>query len=294
MSNIKKAYMRESFLKRFCFIALTVFCFNTPALLTVSAQVNDKEPAMSIEHLKVLLKDKGHKTDQLFSDPRFTIYTDIDSFFIKSAEKTRVDERLAAEERGDSLEAERIFNEEYENYKNTLKFKTKLDSLVPFIKEHTVQLERCGKKYGIPPVVLAAVIGIESGFEYHRGSFYAFNVYVSMYLKNYRRPFAVSQLSELLAFCKRTGIDVFELNSSYAGAIGYMQFLPYSLNRWFVGNDVYNIDDAIASTANFLAYFKKRRGSVEKALYAYNPSKYYVTFVLDLADSGSVALKLAP
>ena len=278
----------------FYLIAFTFVCPIALSLFHTGAKASDAGYSTSIEQLKILLKKKGYETEHHFSDPRFTIYADIDSFFIKSAEKTMVEERLAAQERGDSLDAERIFLDEYENYKITLKFNTKQNSIIPFMIDHAVQLDSCENKYGIPREVIAAVIGIESGFENHRGSFYAFNVYVSMYLKNYRKTFALSQLSELLAFCKRTGIDMFELNSSYAGAIGYMQFLPYSLNRWFVGKDVYNIDDAIASTANFLAYFKKRRGSIEKALYAYNPSRYYVTFVLDLAEKGIVIQKMSP
>jgi membrane-bound lytic murein transglycosylase B len=286
--------MRRSPLRKFFYPVFAVGCYAVLVLFFTGSQASGTEPAPSIEQLKVLFKGKGYKTDHLFSDPRFTIYADIDSLFIKSAEKTRVDERLAAQERGDSLNAERIFREEYENYKIIMKFQEKTDSLIPFMLEHEKQLFFCEQKYCIPREVLAAVIGIESGFGNHRGNFNAFNVYVSMYMKNYRRPFAYSQLLELLAFCKRTGIDMFDINSSYAGAIGYMQFLPYSLNRWFVGKDVYNMDDAIISTANFLAYFKKRRGTVEKALYAYNPSRYYVTFVLDLADTGRAALKMPP
>jgi membrane-bound lytic murein transglycosylase B len=247
------------------------------------------EPPPSIERLKTYFKQKGYETDHLFSDPRFTVHAAIDSFFKKSAESSMVTERLKAQRRGDHAEAERIFREEYENYKILVRFEAKRDSLPVFMERYAGQLARCEQKYGIPRKVLAAVIGIESGFGHHRGGFYAFNVYVSMYLKNYRRSFAVSQLSELLAFCKRTGMDMFDLNSSYAGAIGYMQFVPYSLNRWFVGEDVYDMDDAIASAANFLSYFKKRRGSMEKALYSYNPSRYYVTFVLELADTDLTA-----
>jgi len=238
-------------LRRFHIFLLVAYCI-AATLMTVWTVNAYAQPPPSIDRLKVYFKGKGYETEPLFSDSRFMVHSDIDSFFIRSAEKKRVDERQAAEKRGDSKKAELIFREEYENYKTLLKFDAKRDSLPGFMGANAEQLARCEERYGIPREALAAVIGIESGFGQYRGAFYAFNVYVSMYMKNYRRSFAVSQLSELLAFCRRTGKDMFELNSSYAGAIGYMQFIPYSLNHWFVGDDVYNMDDAIASTANYL------------------------------------------
>ncbi len=251
-------------------------------------------PAPSIARLRTYFKQKGLSADHLFEDPRFTVHEDIVRYFEKSAERSGVDRRLAAQKRGDHAEAERIFAEEYDKYRQLVRFGAKCDSIPLFMERYAAPLARCEEKYGIPKEVLAAVIGIESGFGHHRGAFHAFNVYVSMYLKNYRRTFAVTQLRELLEFSKRTGIDVFTLDSSYAGAIGYMQFIPYSLNHWFVGKDVFDMDDAIASTANYLAHFKKRRGSIEKALYSYNNSRYYVTFVLDLAAHAREQAAVAP
>ena len=104
-----------------------------------------------------------------------------------------------------------------------------------------------------------------------------------MYVKGYRKEFAVSQLAELCKFAKKNNLEIFTLNSSYAGAIGPMQFLPWSLNRWFVGDDVFDMGCAISSVANYLAHFRKKRGSLEKAIFAYNPSKLYCKAVVELA-----------
>ena len=82
---------------------------------------------------------------------------------------------------------------------------------------------------------------------------------------------------------KKFHFDVLSLKSSYAGAMSYAQFLPSSLNRWFIGSDLYNIDNNILSVANYLSHFKKRTRSLEESVYRYNPSKFYVRFVIDLA-----------
>ena len=63
-----------------------------------------------------------------------------------------------------------------------------------------------------------------------------------------------------------------------------MQFIPSSLNRWFVGKDVWEMNDNISSVANYLSYFKREKGDIEKAVFAYNPSRFYVKTVLELAD----------
>lgn len=44
---------------------------------------------------------------------------------------------------------------------------------------------------------------------------------------------ALAQLEELLEFVEKKNMDVLSMKSSYAGAMSYAQFIPYSLNRWW-------------------------------------------------------------
>ena len=236
-----------------------------------------KRYSSSIETLAKQLQKSGFEIDHLFSHPEFEIYDNIDSLFTNSAEKKAL-------QKGGALEVKKSFSEELEEYKKKIGFDRKIKGISRFVEDHNAELSLCEEKYGIPKEIIASVIGIESNFGTITGRHNPFNVYVSMYVKNYRRKFAVSQLEELLKFTVKTNQDIFELSSSYAGAIGYMQFLPYSLNKWFVGDDVYDMNNTIASVANFLAYHRKRQRTLEKALYKYNPSKYYVRAVFDLEE----------
>lgn len=103
------------------------------------------------------------------------------------------------------------------------------------------------------------------------------------------RSRARKNLLALLRQCKAKGIDVFTMKGSWAGALGFPQFMPASL-RWAEdGNgdgkiDLFEMDDAIASVGKYLqaANFKK---SARDAVYDYNHESAYVEGVLAFADA---------
>lgn len=210
------------------------------------------------------LEQKGFEARALFEDPRFEIYEGIADRFKKSAER-----------KSPSLES----------YKRILGFDAKANEILNFIDAHSEQLNKAEQQYGISKYVISAILGIESDFGKNVGSHNPFNAYVSMYAKNYRQDFAKAQLEELLKFTKRKNLDVFELKSSYAGAMAFGQFIPYSLNKWFVGRDIFDMNNNIMSVGNYLSYFKERTGDIETAVLRYNPSSLYTKAVLDLAKT---------
>ncbi len=96
-------------------------------------------------------------------------------------------------------------------------------------------------------------------------------------------------LLALIRQCKTRGIDVLTIKGSWAGALGFPQFMPASL-RWAEdGNgdgkiDLFDMDDAIASVGRYLqaANFKK---SARGAVYDYNHEHAYVEGVLAFAQA---------
>lgn len=221
----------------------------------------------NLPSLVSFLEEKGFEVQSLLDDPRFEVYEDIADRFTKSAER-----------KSHSLDS----------YKQVLGFDAKARQLNQFINEHSEQLQKAEQEYGISSSVIAAIIGIESDFGKNTGSYNPFNAYVSMYANGYRQDFAKAQIVELLEFVERNDIDVFDLKSSYAGAMTYAQFIPYSLNKWFVGDDIFDMNNNIMSVANYLSYFKEKTGSIEKAVHRYNPSNLYTQAVLDLAKQANI------
>ena len=226
---------------------------------SLSAEVDDEKLHALIKYFET----QGYDIRGLLADKRFEIYGEIANRFRKSAERK---------------------SHTLDSYKKVLGFDHKANEIIAFVESHSQQLQSAEKEYGISRYVIAAILGIESDFGKNIGSYNPFNAYVSMYAKEYRQEFAKAQLKELLEFTKRKNIDVFELKSSYAGAMAFAQFIPYSLNKWFVGDDIFNMDNNIMSIGNYLAYFKERTGDIETAVMRYNPSSLYTRAVLDLAQ----------
>ena len=71
-------------------------------------------------------------------------------------------------------------------------------------------------------------------------------------------------------------------NESVAGAQGPMQFIPATWEAYGMGGDVRDPRDAIMGAANYL-HASGAPGDYARALYAYNPSRIYVTAVLAYA-----------
>lgn len=96
-------------------------------------------------------------------------------------------------------------------------------------------------------------------------------------------------LLALIRQCKTRGIDVLTVKGSWAGALGFPQFMPASLRWADDGNgdgkiDLFDMDDAIASVGKYLqqAGFRK---SARDAVYNYNHESAYVEGVLAFADA---------
>jgi len=104
----------------------------------------------------------------------------------------------------------------------------------------------------------------------------------------YPEVLAVLQLAE------ERGIDPFSLKGSRAGAFGIPQFLPTTYLKFGVDFDgdgvtsLFDIEDAVASVANFLASFGWQNGGTiedkKKVIWRYNRSDAYVDTVLAVAE----------
>lgn len=234
-----------------------------------TSKINDRMPEDIQRRIALIVSqynDMGWDLSEYLADDKFRYIEGITEKFTRSAER-------------------RI--ESFEDYKEILAYEIKKNKLAEFYSKYSAELLAAEKEFGIPKEIIMGILGVESEFGRYKGSYNPLNAYISMMAEDYRYSFAEAQLIELLRFCKRTGLDVMSLQSSYAGAMSYAQFIPYSLNRWWKnseGQGLYHMPDNIRSVANYLAHFTEIEGNVKDAILRYNTSSLYQQAVLSLAE----------
>jgi membrane-bound lytic murein transglycosylase B len=132
---------------------------------------------------------------------------------------------------------------------------------VAFWKSHEETLKRAEKVYGVAPEVIVAIIGVETRYGTVTGRYRVLDALATLGF-DYppRAAFFSKELEHFLLLTKEQKQDVNALKGSYAGAMGYGQFMPSSYRAYaadFDGDGVADIwgnpTDAIGSVAN---YFK--------------------------------------
>jgi peptidoglycan lytic transglycosylase B len=130
-----------------------------------------------------------------------------------------------------------------------------------FMARYGETLLQANTKYGVDPLVLTALLRLESNLGQNSGNYGTFNVFYTLLTQReeeQRWHWAGDNLAALASFCKNMESDCFEIRGSYGGALGAAQFLPYSVIEFGAdGNgdnrvDPFVMEDAIISAANFL------------------------------------------
>lgn len=132
---------------------------------------------------------------------------------------------------------------------------------VAFFAEHRETLERAEQETGVPAEIIVAIIGVETYYGRITGGYRVIDALSTLAFDYPKRsPFFTKELRNYLMLTREQGFDPTELKGSYAGAMGYGQFMPSSYRAYavdFDGDGVTDIwgnpVDAIGSVAN---YFK--------------------------------------
>ena len=144
----------------------------------------------------------------------------------------------------------------------------RLEQGVEFYNEHRATLERAERETGVPAQIIVAIIGVETYYGRIAGSYRVIDA-LSTLAFDYppRSPFFTSELKSYLILTRQQGMDPLALKGSYAGAMGYGQFMPSSFLAYavdFDGDEVVDIwnnpVDAIGSVANYFLRHGWRNG----------------------------------
>lgn len=123
------------------------------------------------------------------------------------------------------------------------------------------------RDFGVPPVVITAIIGVETMYGQITGGFRVLDALTTLAF-DYppRSKFFRGELEHFFLLAREQRQLITELEGSYAGAMGYGQFIPSSYRSYAIDYDkdgvidIWNNPvDAIGSVANYLSRHGWRR-----------------------------------
>jgi membrane-bound lytic murein transglycosylase B len=127
------------------------------------------------------------------------------------------------------------------------------------LAQHKELLKKLSKQYGIPAQYLMAFWGLETNFGRHKGKMSVLNSLATLACDERRSEYFTAELFDLFHLIDSKIVTVKQLEGSWAGAMGHMQFMPSALRKYAVdGDNDGKIDvwqseaDALTSAANYL------------------------------------------
>ena len=140
---------------------------------------------------------------------------------------------------------------------------------VAFWKSHEPLLALARETYGVPEEIVVAIVGVETVYGRVTGRHRVLDALVTLGFQGQSRtPFFRSELEALMLLDRDGVLDPFSVLGSYAGAMGWPQFMPSSIRRFGVDFDGDGrVDlwaspaDVIGSVANYFRHFGWRAGA---------------------------------
>lgn len=130
-----------------------------------------------------------------------------------------------------------------------------------FWQENERLLDEISQAYQVDPAIIVAILNVETLYGRNTGSFRVLDVLATTAFDYPRRAeFFRKELTEFLLLARGEKQDPLSFKGSYAGAMGWPQFMPSSFRAYAVDwdgdgrHDIWNTPaDAMASVASYMA-----------------------------------------
>lgn len=149
----------------------------------------------------------------------------------------------------------------WKDYRKIFIQEKRIDQGVKFWLDNRDALKRASEQFNVAPEVIVAIIGVETFYGRIKGNFRVIDALATLSFDYPKRSaFFTRQLEHFLLLSREQKQQPLTLTGSYAGAMGYGQFIPSSYRSFavdFDGDgfaDIWNnTTDAIGSVANYFA-----------------------------------------
>ena len=140
-----------------------------------------------------------------------------------------------------------------------------------FLARHREQLAKVEAETGVPAEIIVAIIGVETSYGGNTGSYPVLDALYTLAFfypisgkpdqverETMRTKFFQDELAQVMLLAKEENIDLATVKGSYAGAMGYGQFMPSSYRAYARDGDgngrrdlFGSLPDVFASVANY-------------------------------------------
>ena len=188
-----------------------------------------------------------------------------------------------------SRPAERVL--QWHEYRKIFLTEKRIAQGVEFWQSHAQTLARAEQELGVAAEYLVAIIGVETFYGRHKGKYRVLDALATLAF-DYppRAKFFRKELTEFLLLTREERFDALSLVGSYAGAMGYGQFISSSMRAYAIDFDgdgqrdiLTNPVDAIGSVAN---YFRRHGWRGDE--YVLLPAALSDASAAELVDTGLV------
>lgn len=147
----------------------------------------------------------------------------------------------------------------WDKYRGLFITEERIEDGVNFWQDNLTTLQRAEKKYNVPAEIIVAILGVETNYGDKKGTHPTLETLAKRAFGNYRRRnFYKKELEAFLLMTRENSLAPLSIKGSYAGAMGFPQFISSSYRHYAVDfNQDGKIDlfsnpiDAIGSIANY-------------------------------------------
>ena len=148
----------------------------------------------------------------------------------------------------------------WDRYKDLFIEEKRIQNGKKFISENIKTLKKAESRFGVPKEIITSILGVETRYGKIMGDYRVLDALTTLSFDFPRRSkFFTKELINLFLLSRENNLEILSLKGSYAGAMGYGQFIPSSYRAYAIDfdNDGYvdllnSVDDAIGSIANYL------------------------------------------
>ena len=202
-----------------------------------------------------------------------------ESYVIKILQTAKKQERILK-----SMSSPAEFTWTWDRYKKLFLEEQRISNGKKFIKENSALFIKVERDFGVPKEIITSILGVETRYGKIKGNYRVLDSLATLGFDFPRRSkFFKSELIQFFILTRENNLDINSVQGSYAGAMGYGQFISSSYRAYAIDYDgdgyadLFNsVPDAVASIANYLQkHGWKRDGAIVQKVEINKVNKTY-------------------